>query len=263
MGPPVADDPIGLRSQRLFELFARYLGWRMSREFHAVRLGVGSEPRLPADRNVVIYCNHPSWWDPAFCIVLAHLLFPGRPGYAPMDQDAFARYGVFRRMGVFGVVPDSHSGARRFLEVSERALALPGGMMWINAEGTFTDPRTRPLSLRPGIAHLARRQTSALLVPLAMSFEYWEESRPEALARFGAPVALRGAGSVAEIGRRLTEGLEATMDELARDSMTRDARRFTTLISGRTGADRIYDGWRRARSLLRGRRFDPAHGAGR
>ncbi len=179
-----------------------------------------------------------------------------------MDQSSFERYGVFRRMGVFGVALDKSAGARRFLDVSDRALSMPGGMMWINAEGAFTDPRVRPLSLRPGIAHLARRRPDAVLLPLAMGFEFWEESRPEAMARFGNAVDVSDLRSVDAIAQRLTEALEVTMDALARDGMARDPRCFTTLVRGRTGTDRIYDGWRRARSLLRGRRFDPAHGAG-
>ena len=256
----MTDDPIALRSDRMFGVFARYLAWRMSRDFHAVRLSGGVPAALPRETPVIVYCNHPSWWDPALCIVSAYRLFPGRPGFAPMDQAAFARYGVFRRMGVFGVELDRPSGARRFLDVSTRALSVPGGMMWINAEGTFTDPRLRPVSLRPGVAHLARRRRDAVLMPMAMSFEFWEESRPEALARFGAPVALDGAEAVGEITARLTAALEGTMDALARDSMSRDPSRFTILVRGRSGADRIYDGWRRAKSLLRGQRFSAAHG---
>jgi hypothetical protein len=165
-------------------------------------------------------------------------------------------------MGVFGVSLDRPTGARRFLEVSDRALSQPGGMMWINAEGTFTDPRTRPVVLRPGIAHLARRRPDALLVPLAMGFEFWIESKPEALARFGSPVDLTGLGTVADITARLTEALVTTMDDLTSDSISRDAGRFVTLLQGRSGADRIYDGWRRMKSLMRGRRFDPRHGSG-
>jgi 1-acyl-sn-glycerol-3-phosphate acyltransferase len=257
------DDPVALRSERMFGVFARYLAWRMSREFHGVRLSVDGRPEVEADRPLIVYSNHPSWWDPAMMIVLAHRLFPGRPGFAPMDQAAFERYGIFRRMGVFGIATDGWAGARRFLEVSERVLDTPGGMMWVNAEGTFTDARARPVALRPGVAHLARRRRDALLVPLAMEFGFWDESKPEALARFGAPVALGGVRSVREIDVRLTEALERTMDGLAADSLTRDPARFMALVRGRTGADLVYDGWRRAKSLMRGRRFDPAHGAGR
>ena len=255
------DDPVALRSERMFGVFARYLAWRMSREFCGVRLS-GGRPDLPRDRPLVVYSNHPSWWDPALMIVLAHRLFAGRPGFAPMEQAAFERYGIFRRMGVFGIATEGAAGARRFLEVSERVLDAPGGMMWVNAEGAFTDARTRPVRLRPGVAHLARRRPDALLVPLAMEFGFWDESKPEALARFGEPAALDGVRSVREIDARLAAALERTMDGLAADSLTRNADRFTALVRGRSGTDLVYDGWRRAKSLLRGRRFDPAHKAG-
>ena len=258
----MAGDPIQLRSERMFGIFARYLAWRMSRDFHAVRVSVRNIPVSPPRSPIIVYCNHPSWWDPALCIVVAHRLFPGRPGFAPMEQRSFERYGVFRRMGVFGVALDRPAGARRFLDVSDRALSIPNGMMWINAEGAFTDTRVRPVVLRPGVAHLARRRPDAVLLPMAIAVEFWEESRPEALVRFGQPVTLDGLHAVGDIAARLATELERTMDKLALDSMSREPGRFTTLVSGRAGADRIYDNWRRAKSVLRGRRFDPAHGAG-
>ena len=253
-------DPVALRSERFFGWFANYLGWRMGRDFHAVRVSKHDHPRLPDAAPLIIYSNHPSWWDPALYILLAHRLFPGRPGFGPMDAAAFDRYRIFRRLGVFGIALDSRAGARRFLEISTRVLDLPGGTMWINAEGTFSDPRTRPLSLRPGLAHLVRRRPDATILPLALEYTFWNESKPEALLRFGPPLRLEDGLAVHAITDRLTEALTATMDALAADAIARDPARFTTLIRGRTGADRIYDGWRRARSLARGQRFDPAHG---
>ncbi len=254
-------DPIGRRSERLFRLFAGYLAWRMSRAFHGLRVsqagGVPADPRRP----IIIYSNHPSWWDPAVFLVLAARLFPGRPGFGPMDAEAFRRYGVFRRMGVFGISLDSRAGARRFLETSERVLALPGGMMWITAEGTLSDPRVRPLRLRPGIAHLARRAPDALLVPLALGYEFWGESRPEILVRFGEPVAVAGPADVS-VAEQLARALEDTMDALAADAMTHDPARFRVLVRGTSGADVIYDQWRRGAALLRGERFRASHGDG-
>ena len=258
---PDPDDPIALRSERLFGLFANYLAYRMSRDFHAVRIARHQRPGPPPGAPVIIYTNHASWWDPALYIVLNHRLLAGRPGFGPMDQAAFERYRVFRRMGVFGIPLDGHAGARRFLDVSGRVLDLPGGTLWINAEGVFADPRARPLALRPGLAHLVRRRPDALVIPLALELGFWNESRPEALVRFGAPLAPAGSTAISAITERLTDALTATMDDLAADVIARDPGRFDILVRGRTGADRIYDTWRRTRSLLRGRRFDPAHEA--
>ncbi len=257
----VVDDPVALRSERLFRSFAGYLAWRMSLSFRALRVSRAGLPPVEAaaSRKVIVYTNHPSWWDPAVCMILSARLFPGRPGFGPMDDEAFRRYGIFRRMGVFGIALDTRAGARRFLETSDRALGVPGGMMWITAEGRFTDPRHRPVSLRAGIAHLARRVPDAVLVPLALSYEFWNESRPEALVRFGAPTIAAEAGDGRALGALLAGRLGDTMDALAAETATRDPALFTAVVRGRAGSDMIYDGWRRARAMVRRERFDPAH----
>ena len=78
-----------------------------------------------------------------------------------MNAEALGRYGVLERMGIFGIELDSPRGAARFLGISLRVLSDPGNVLWITAEGHFTDNRRRPVVLRPGIAHLARRVPDA------------------------------------------------------------------------------------------------------
>ena len=259
----LADDPVALRSGRRFRVFAAYLRYRISLNFSAVRLALdGVPPPLAFGRPVVVYSNHPSWWDPALFILLSDGLFRGRPGFGPMDEASFGRYGIFRRMGIFGIATEHARGARRFLLISREALATAGGMMWITAEGRFTDPRARPLRLRPGIAHLARLRPDTAFLPLAIEYGFWEESRPEAFLRFGPPVAIASGSSIAAIGARLTAELEANMASLAGDVAAHDPDRFTTLVRGNSGTDIFYDGWRRLRAAFRGERFRAAHRAG-
>ena len=73
-------------------------------------------------------------------------------------------------------------------------------MLWITAEGSFTDARTRPVRLRPGLAHLARRVPGATIVPLALEYPFWDERTPEALCRFGTPME-SGGGTVERVDR--------------------------------------------------------------
>ena len=181
-------DPIAARSEGLFWAFGWYLRWYFYRRFHAVRLSRTGTPRVNTGRPLIIYSNHPSWWDPALYILLCAKLFPGQPGFGPMDAKALGKYGVFERMGVFGVDLDHGRGAARFLSTSLRILERPGAILWITAEGEFTDARRRPVRLRPGLAHLARRVPGAVILPLAIEYPFWNESRPEALARFGDPI---------------------------------------------------------------------------
>ena len=174
-------------------------------------------------------------------------------------QKALGKYGLFERMGVFGIALDSPRGAARFLSTSLHILSDPRSILWITAEGEFTDPRRRPIALRPGLAHLARRVPGAVIVPLAIEYTFWNESKPEALARFGPPIESGGSRSVAEWTAHLEAELTRTLDALGTESMQRDPALFRTLLRGRAGVGGIYDLWRRSRALARGQRFDPKH----
>jgi 1-acyl-sn-glycerol-3-phosphate acyltransferase len=262
-------DPIAARSELLFRLFVFYLRWSAGRRFRAIRVSGADPARLPllfpADRPLIVYGNHPSWWDPAVYLLLADLRFRGRPGFGPMDQVSLGRYGFFRRLGVFGIDKHGASGARRFLSVARAVLngcAGPNGraMLWVTAEGDFTDPRARPLRLRPGIAHLAALVPNALMVPVALEYVFWNESRPELLIRFGQPIDCGVARRAADWGPRLEQALTDTMDALAVDALAREPARFTRLVAGRAGVGGVYDGWRWAKARLSGRRFVAAHG---
>ena len=263
--PETRIDPVAARSGPLFWAFGWYLRWYFHRRFHAVRLSRAGPPRAQPGRPLIIYSNHPSWWDPALYILLCTKLFPGRPGYGPMDAKALGRYGVLERMGVFGIALDSKRGAAHFLATSLRVLSGPGAILWVTAEGGFADPRQRPVRLRPGIAHLARRVPGAVILPLALEYIFWNESKPEALVRFGDPIET-GAGtgrgrSVAEWTAHLEAELTRTMDALAAESMQRDPCLFQPVLRGAAGVGGAYDLYRRARALAGGRRFDPSHGS--
>ena len=257
MTPPEAI--LARRSQPLFRLFAAYLRWYVSRSFHAVRISRTGLPQAPHGRPLIVYSNHPSWWDPAIYILLCDKLFRGRAGFGPMDSKALGKYRVFERMGVFGVPQDEARGAAIFLRTSIAVLAQPRNMLWITAEGAFTDARVRPISLRPGLAHLARRLPNATILPLALEYCFWHESRAEVLLRFGEPLDTSREGSVGEWTARLEQGLTTTMDALAAEAVTRNPALFVPILQGGAGVGGIYDVWRGLRAAAQGRAFDPSH----
>ncbi len=259
--PTAVSRRIARRSPILFRLFALYLRWFVGRRFHALRLSRTGLPAIPASGPLIVYSNHPSWWDPTIYILLCDMLFRGRAGYGPMDQAALGRYGVLQRMGVFGVAQDDPRGASQFLRMCDAVLAQPGTMLWITAEGAFTDVRARPIALRAGLAHLARRRPGVTILPLALDYPFWNESKPEVLLRFGAALQSGREGSVAEWTQHLGSALAGTMDALAAESMTRNPALFTPLLRGPVGVGGIYDAWRRVRATVSGQRFDPSHGS--
>ncbi|MCJ2035851.1 lysophospholipid acyltransferase family protein [Methylobacterium sp. J-068] len=238
--------------------FDRYV----RRHLNALRLARrGMPPDADHPGPIVVYCNHPAWWDAAVVILLAGRLFPRRESYAPFDARMLEKYTVFARMGAFAVDLDSARGAAQFLKASRRILGAPNRMIWITAQGRFQDVRARPLGLRGGVARLPEIAPDALFVPLALEYAFWEERGGEAFAAFGTPVS--GADLLAlprpERLARMEADLTATLDALSADVVSREAERFTALASGAKGIGGVYDLWRRLRAVLAGRPFEAAH----
>lgn len=258
-GRPGAADEAELvmtaRSSLATWFMTAYMRRYARRHFHAVRIAGALPPAIEPERGVIVYCNHPSWWDPVMFVLLQAQMFPGRSGFGPMDANSLRRYGVLERIGVFSLQPGTHRGVARFLRVSEGILRTPNTVLWVTAEGGFTDPRQRPVRLRPGVAHLLRHLPGVVAIPLALEFPFWNERTPEALLRFGEPI-VGGAGE-ALLAERLTQ----TMDRLAEDAMTRDPARFQTMVAGKAGIGGIYDVWRRGGAAMRGDRVELDHGA--
>lgn len=238
---------------RWFTWYARRF---LRQHMHAVRLMRGGEPpAVPPNEPLIICGNHPSWWDPMVGIFLAQHLWPDRDHYWPIDARMLEKYRFFGKLGFFGVEQDSRRGAAAFLRTATAVLSRPRACLWVTAEGEFADVRARPLRIKPGVAHLARRLDRGVILPLAIEYPFWSEKTPETLVRIGSPVRAADRPTVDD----LAAALAGAMDDLAAAATTRDPARFTTLLAGAAGTSGIYDGWRRAKALLAGRRFDAAH----
>jgi len=258
-------DPERVRSAAWLKFFVRVMTRRLQRSFHAVRLANPGVPAVPNELPLVIYVNHPSWWDAALVPVLMARLFPTRRSFAPIDAVALQRYGFMRRLGLFGIEQDRHEGASLFLRIGRRLLSQPDVLFYLTPQGRFTDVRERPVELRPGLAHLLARTPRVTVLPLAVEYPFWDESAPEALVRFGETMHLghEVTAQIQEIQSILQAGLAQAMDRLAEDALSRDASRFEILLAGRAGVGGVYDGWRRLKAWRRGEKFDPAHAPGR
>lgn len=254
--------PLPVVSPRLLRWFLWYAPRYVAKHFHAVRLH-GELPDLADPRPRLIYCNHPSWWDPMIVALLMARPFRGWIAYGPIDANALAQYRLLGRLGFFGIDMVSAAGPRRFLEVGQAVLSLPRHMLWVTAEGHFTDARQRPVTLRPGVAHLARRAGGAVALPLAIEYDFGSEKRPEVRLKFGEALPLGDRDLAAGVwSERLTEALAATMDTLAAASLPLarqpDAPGFQTLLDGQRGNGGIYGLWQRTLRALRGQGFDAA-----
>ena len=265
-------------SPRLVRWFARWLRGYFRRNFDGVRMArAGAPPEETADP-LIVYTNHPSWWDPIHFLLLARTVMPGRRMFGPFDADALSKYPLFRRLGGFGVERSTRRGAVEFLRTSRAILASPDSSLWITAQGEFSDPRSRPVVLQPGLAHLVRELDRGVVVPLAVEYPFWNERHPVALSFFGRSMRAAdvGADSVEEVNDLLARRLAETMDALGQEAapsgvvfpvgsevlgdLVDPVGEQGDLYLGRTGVGGVYDSVRRFKAWIRGRRFDSAHG---
>lgn len=234
--------------------------YQVGKFFHATRILKGSQPpSIPAEVPIIIYLNHPSWWDPLLCVVASEF-FPGRAHYAPMDAAMLAKYGIFRKLGFFGVEPNV-KGAIAFLRMGEAILAKSGTMLWLTAQGEFRDVRERPPMLKSGLSTLLHRLRRGIVLPLAVEYPFWNEKKPEALMAFGEPIdaSQQQLPNVEAWTALLEQAITITQDKLAQAVISRDKDQFDLILSGTSGVGGVYDLYRRMKMQLLGKRFEAKH----
>lgn len=249
----------------LFNGFYKFCRYYMRKHFHAVAVDRRAFATAPLDSNtpLICYANHPGWWDPIIAIHLCQSCFAGRRFYAPIDAEALKKYGIFAKLGFYGIDTHSLHGAANFLKVSRRILAEPNTSIWITPEGRFADPRDHEATLMPGLAHLALQNENVVLVPLAIEYVFWEERLPEALMRFGAPIPAKELQGLSkeECSTFLTTRLRETQHALAESAIARRSEDFEIQLSGKTGTFSFYDWFRSLRGKWRGQKVELQHGS--
>ena len=225
--------PLPTRNAWLYGWFARYVRWKLKRTFASVEAltprgrwtdllaGAGGQPAvsLPglAGRPVLVAMTHPSWWDPLAAVALEHGVaeLRGRAGYAPIDSGMLERYGVFKRLGFFGVTRDSGAGARAFLGAGRAVLGgegAAGRALWVTAAGRFHDPRERPVPIAPGCGRLLRGCAAAVCLPVALEYPATDTPKPRLCIGVGEPLPSEDATSLpaamAAVSDRLAEQVQ-------------------------------------------------------
>lgn len=251
-GKPAARAPLPFIpvNPLLFYAFSYIARRRLRRGFRALRIAHLERFPEKTAAPLIVYLNHPSWWDPLTCIALAPHLIGRRRFYGPIDAESLKRYRIFRRLGLFPVEIDSPRGAAQFLRAAETVLRR-GDVLGLTPQGRFTDARVRPPGLRPGLgallARMERNGAAPIVVPLAVEYTFWDERLPEALTNVGEPIRAASLSassrSAAEWTALLDERLAATQDELAAMALSRSAAGFQTLLQGRRGVAGVYGMW--------------------
>lgn len=261
--------------------FHRFLKTYLRRNFHAIAFAretelssqfeslVSSQPEhaqsSPQDDGglpLIVYSNHPSWWDPLLAHFINKELFAPRQFYAPIDAEALQQYKVFEKLGFFGVQPDSNRGAAQFLKTTSALFRREQSALWVTPEGRFADVRDHEAELMPGLSHVCSKLDRGWVVPLAMEYAFWDERLPLVLFRFGDVISIPTAGDwdKQHWADELTQRLRFSQARLAKLCLDRSSEPFENLLQGKRGASGIYDTARRLKSWMTGQSFQASHG---
>lgn len=195
---------------------------------------------------LIIAANHIGWWDPLTMLTLHRVFLPDRSMRAPMDADQLERFGLFRRLGVFGIDPDDPASLNKMRSEMEAYFTKADRpTLWITPQGRFADVR-EPVVVRPGVSKLAASTAGARVVSVSVEYCFWTDPKPEILvaAREVCPTA----NSTTMWQRAITGAMQAGAADLAALAIVRDVSRFEPIVSkeGKQGGFG-YDLWLRLR----------------
>lgn len=251
-------------SKWLVDGFCWYSLGLLRKQFQSVGfLGTEKLATIPDHHSTIVFANHASWWDPIVAMMCQNQYMSQRTLFAPIDSEQLENYAVLKKMGFYGVRLQTFAGAQSFLETSKKLLAVPSTSIWITPEGKFCDVRDHEQPLMPGLAHLVSKLNHTTVIPLALEYSFWDDSRPHIFGRFGDPISCEqsGLGDKSACKERLAQALRITQRELASAVIKRDPLPFNYLMSSHTKRLSWYDFARRWAAWLKGRSFDPRHSA--
>jgi 1-acyl-sn-glycerol-3-phosphate acyltransferase len=251
-----------LRSATPSPRFRRGFAWwtarMMRRAFHRWRITEAGREVLSGlahhDGPVLMIANHGSWWDPLVGLRVAEVFLPGRRLAAPIEMNEYERFGVLRKIGLFGIRPEHPDALPAMVEHIRRCVETsPDLLVMLTPQGRFSDPREK-IRLRPGAAALAATLDRVAAVAVAVEFPFWQDQRPEITLHAVSvppPPPPPATTSVTAWHRALTRGLQRAVDELAERVMGRDPSGFVD-VPGEAGGDsasvnRLYDAWLKLR----------------
>lgn len=222
----------------------------VAKKFSAMRIEHSGAAllRSVADHSgpLILAVNHIGWWDPLTMLTVQQMFFTDRSLRAPMDAAQLERFGLFRRLGVFGIDPDDPASLRRMSdEMASYFATATGPTLWITPQGRFADARA-PVVVRPGVSKLAASTPGATVVAVAVEYCFWTDPKPETLV--GARRVEASGETTTAWHRAIGAAMQSGADDLAALAIARDASAFEAVVSkeGRQGG-LFYDLWLRLR----------------
>ena len=227
-----------------------YFRWLTRRNFHTIAIrGIENLENVPADRPVLLFCNHTNWWDGLLIYLLTRQM-PQKAGYCMMEEKQLKHYRFFTWLGAFSVDLSSPLRSAASLRYAQRLLEKKETAIWIFPQGRICRP-SDPIEVKAGTEYLAKGAPRSLLIPVAMHYGFFREDRPNVLIEVGQPFA-----AVDSSESRIEAECKAVFARLELPLADQDLSGFKPLFSPRLTINKRWE-WIKRAATGRLREFSP------
>ncbi|MEM6294655.1 MAG: lysophospholipid acyltransferase family protein [Myxococcota bacterium] len=147
-----------------------------------------------AEAPLLIIANHTSWWDSLVALWLSVEQLEDVAFYGMMDAANLEKLRFFRWIGVFGVDRTSRRDGARVVRYALELLRRRGTAIWMFPQGAERPPH-EPLKFEPGAAGIAKRAPAVRVIPVALSYVFEGEEKPNIYVSIGAAMPHGAEGS--------------------------------------------------------------------
>jgi len=229
-----------------------YFRWLTRRAFHTIACrGMEHLQHLPDDRPVLLFCNHTNWWDGLIVYLLTRSL-RHKACYCMMEEKQLKHYRFFTWLGAFSVDLSSPLRSAASLRYSQRLLQRNDTAIWIFPQGKLCRPN-EPVEIKPGTDYLAKSTPHALLVPVAMRYDFFREDRPNVLIEVGRPFP-----AVESAEGRIAQECNEVFARVNQAATEQDLTGFQPLFSPRLTINKRWE-WIKLAVTGRLREFSPSN----
>jgi len=200
-------------------LLLRYAGWRLRRQFHAIRLfGADGAAASGATYPAIFYSGHRTWWDGFLEVPLIRRY--GLDHYLMMEARNLRKFPFFRRCGVFGVDLASREDGGATLLYAARLLRRAEGRrtLFMYPHGRLTPPYGEPPEIAPGLAKLLAVAPHCAAVPVAKEIVHGKYPDAEAFIEIGDPLDASMPRDTSALDAALRSAQRRLRERLAREA---------------------------------------------
>ena len=140
----------------------------------------------------IMYANHTNWWDGIWGYWLVHFVIKNKRFRFMIEE--MNRFPLFQYIGCFPVNKKSPQSAVKALNYAVSTLDTPDTLFLIYPQGIIRPPHYRPEIFQTGLAFIVEKAVKKYggvnLLPVANSFKFLRQDRPEIITEFGIPTTL-------------------------------------------------------------------------